>query len=240
LSKEFGKEMRFDTTVMDIILRTIGVKSFRFERPADFEFDPGQWMFITILINGEQKTKHFTISSSPTEKEFLEFTKKITDHEFSVALDRLGKGDWARIDGPYGEFTFKGEYPKVGMLTGGIGITPLRSMIRYCTDTHVPSKITLLYGNRNEESIVYYKELEEMKNHNPDLTVVHCLSRPSEAWKGRRRHVDQAAIQEAIADYRERMFFICGPPPLVTSLVQVLGTLGIPESCIKIEHFPGY
>jgi ferredoxin-NADP reductase len=112
-------------------------------------------------------TKHFPISSSPTEIEFLEFTKKITDHEFSVALDALRAGDPATIDGPYGDFTFRGEFPKVGMITGGIGITPLRSMIRYCTDRSVETDITLLYGNRNEENIVFHEELEGLEKRNP-------------------------------------------------------------------------
>ena len=197
-------------------------------------------MFITIGADGEKKTKHFTISSSPTEGEFLEFTKKITDHEFSVALDRMRPKDPVSLDGPYGDFTFRGEYPKIGMLTGGIGITPFRSMIRYCTDRQVPSKITLLYGNRNEESIVFRRELDDIQRQDPDLTIVHTLSRPDDSWMGRRGHVDKAAIEDEIPDYEERVFFVCGPPALVTGLVDALGMLQVPSSRIKVEHFPGY
>jgi len=126
--------MKFETRVDEIIKRTPDVKSFRFRRPKGFDYDPGQFLFVTILNEGKKITKHFTISSSPTEKEFIEFTKKITDHEFSIALDRLKIGDWAYLNAPYGDFTFKGEYPRVVMITGGIGITPLRSMIKYLTD----------------------------------------------------------------------------------------------------------
>jgi ferredoxin-NADP reductase len=232
--------MKFSTTVKDIIRRTVEVKSFRFVRPPDFAYNPGQWMIVTISVNGEQKTKHFTISSSPTETEFVEFTKKITEHEFSQALDALSVGDPATIDGPYGEFTFRGEYPKVGMITGGIGITPLRSIIRYCTDTGVSTNIILLYGNRNEENIVFREELGELGKRNPNLKVVHSLSRPGDAWNGRRGHVDGAIIVEEIPDYSDRVFFICGPPALVDDLASALSSLKVPESRIKIEHFPGY
>lgn len=232
--------MKFQTIVEDIIQRTIPVKSFRFDRPQEFDFNPGQWMYVTILINGERQTKHFTISSSPTEEEYLEFTKKITDHEFSVALDKLIKGDPAWIDGPYGDFTFVGEYPKIGMITGGIGITPLRSILRYCTDKKVQSKITLIYGNRNEESIVFREELEEMAEKNPNLKIVHCLSQPGDAWKGKKGHVNQAIIMEEIPDYSERVFFVCGPPALVTDLTGALDILHIRMPQVKLELFPGY
>jgi ferredoxin-NADP reductase len=232
--------MKFEAHVEDIVRRTREVKSFRFARPTAFMYDPGQWMIVTIPVNGERKTKHFTISSSPSEREFLEFTKKITTEEFSVALDMLRPGDPATIDGPYGDFTFRGEFPKVGMITGGIGITPLRSMIRYCTDTGVQSDIVLLYGNRNEESIIFREELGELVQRNPNLKLVHCLSRPDDSWKGRRGHVDREAIIEEIPEYLERAFFICGPPALVDDLAIALSSLSVPESRIRTEHFTGY
>ncbi len=232
--------MEFETSVYEIIKRTHDVKSFRFKRPKEFEYDPGQYLFITILIDGEKKTKHFTISSSPTEKEYIEFTKKITDHEFSVALDMLKIGDWAYINGPYGEFIFKGEHAKVGMLTGGIGITPFRSMTKYCMDNGIKSQMTLLYGNRNEESIVFKEELDSLEKKNPNLRVVHTLSRPSDRWKGRRGHVDLQMVREEIPDYMERAFYVCGPPALVTDCVNILKTLKVPDNKIKTEDFPGY
>ncbi len=232
--------MRYRTQVKDIIQRNSQVKSFRFPRPPEFVYDPGQWMFVTIPINGEWKTKHFTISSSPTEPDHIEFTKKITDHEFSLALDALESGAVAIIDGPYGDFTFTGQFPKVGMITGGIGITPFRSMIRYSTDRSIPSAITLLYGNRNEESIVFREELEELQQNNPNLKVVHCLSRPGDSWSGRRGHVDGQTVADEIPDFHEREFFVCGPPALVTDLSRALSSLQVPEGRIRIEHFTGY
>lgn len=233
--------MEFETKVEEILRRTHDVKSFRFRRPQGFNFEPGQFLFITVLIDGEKKRKHFTISSSPTEKSFIEFTKKIIeDHEFSTALDKLQIGDWAYIDGPYGDFTFKGEYPKIGMITGGIGITPLRSMIKYCTDNGINSQITVLYGNRSEENIAFGEELSNLERRTKNLRIVHTLSRPGDEWKGRRGHVDLQMIKDEIPDYMERVFYVCGPPALVTDLVNALKTLGVPNEKIKTENFFGY
>lgn len=233
--------MEFETRVEEILRRADDVKSFRFRRPEGFDFDSGQFLFITILIDGEKKRKHFTISSSPTEKSFIEFTKKIReDHEFSTALDKLQIGDWAYIDGPYGEFTFKGEFSKIGMITGGIGITPLMSMINYCTDNGLNTQITLLYGNKSEESIAFGEELSNLEKRNKNLRIVHTLSRPSDKWTGRRGHVDLQMIKDEIPDYVERVFYVCGPPALVTDLVNALKTLGVPDEKIKTENFFSY
>ena len=97
-----------ETNFANIIPRTSDTKSFRFKKPDGFQHQAGQWMYVNIKVNGVVKLHHFTISSSPTE-DFLEFTKKITDSEYSQALDRMKEGDWVKINGPYGDFTYVGE-----------------------------------------------------------------------------------------------------------------------------------
>lgn len=161
--------MKFETKVREIIQRTHNVKSFRFARPDALDYKAGQFMFVTIKSENNKLTKHFTISSSPTEKEFVEFTKKLTGSPFSNALDAMRPDDWAELNAPYGNFTFEGEFAKVGMLSGGIGITPLISMCRYCTDLQLNTKITLLYGNRSEQDIAFKTELEQMQRQNKNL-----------------------------------------------------------------------
>src|SRR4030042_6743233 len=101
--------MKFETNVKEIIPRTPNVTSFRFPRPPELDYKPGQFLFITIKQGDKELSKHFSFSSSPTEKDHIEFTKKLTDHEYSEALKSVKVGDWARIDAPYGQFTFEGE-----------------------------------------------------------------------------------------------------------------------------------
>jgi ferredoxin-NADP reductase len=92
------------------------VTSFRFPRPATLDYKPGQFQFVTIKADGKELSKPFSISSSPTEKMHIEFTKKLSDSEFSTALKALKMGDWARIDAPYGNFTFKGERERIAYM----------------------------------------------------------------------------------------------------------------------------
>ena len=232
--------MEFETKVKEIIQRTHDVKSFRFPRPPFFNYKPGQFMLVRIRIGKEEAQKPFSISSSPTEKSFIEFTKKLTDHRFSRALNAFKVGDWMEIDGPYGRFTFEGEYEKIAMLSGGVGITPLRSICRYCTDTLLDTEITLLYGNRTERDIVFKKEFEEMQKQNKKLRVVFTVDEANEGWNGYTGMIDTEMIKEAIPDYRGRVFYICGPPGMVKTMEELLHNIGVPRMNIKEENFAGY
>lgn len=232
--------MKFDTRVVDIVQRTHNVKSFRFPRPSSFSYKPGQYMFVTVKGGGGQMKKPFSISSSPTEAAVIEFTKKLTDHQFSAALMALKVGDWAGVDGPYGNFTFEGEFEEVCMISGGVGITPLRSMCKYCTDTMSKAKITLLYGNRTEEDIVFHEEFEEMQRQNRNLRVVFTVDEASPDWKGKTGMIDEAMIRNEVSHFLKTVFYVCGPLAMVAAIERLLGNMEIPGKQVKTENFQGY
>ncbi|BAI61233.1 putative oxidoreductase [Methanocella paludicola SANAE] len=236
--EEAIKPRVWETAVAEVIPRTKDVKSFRFPKPEGFQHKAGQWMYINIKIEGTQKLHHFTISSSPTEN-YLEFTKKITDSQYSQALDKMKPGDWAKINAPFGEFTYSGEKIKIGALTGGIGITPLHSICRYCVDEKLPTSIVMLYSNKTEDEIVFKDELEEMHKADPNIVVKNVLTRQPD-WKGLKGHVNTDMIKEQIPDYRERVFYICGPPSLNEAMKKALEGLNLREDQIKLEDFTGY
>ncbi len=227
-----------ETSFSKIIPRTSDTKSFRFKKPDDFQHQAGQWMYVNIKVNGVVKLHHFTISSSPTE-DFLEFTKKITDSEYSQALDQMKEGDWVKINGPYGDFTYAGEKVKIGALTGGIGITPLRSICKYCVDKKLPTSIIMLYSNKTENEIVFKDQLEEMAAQDSNITIRNVLTREP-GWKGLSGHVDGDMIKAQIPDYKERVFYICGPPSMNAAMKNALKGLNLPKSQIKLEDFTGY
>jgi ferredoxin-NADP reductase len=232
--------MKFETYVKEIIPRTYNVTSFRFPRPAALNYKPGQFLFVTIKADGKELSKHFSISSSPTEKTHIEFTKKLSDSDFSSALKALKEGDWARIDAPYGKFTFEGEHEKIGLLAGGIGITPFKSICRYCTDMRLDTKITLLYGNRTENDIAFRKELETMQQQNKNLKVVFTLNEASGEWKGATGLITTEMIKKEIPDYKETTFYTCGPPTMVQIMEKLVEQLGLPKTQLKREYFTGY
>jgi ferredoxin-NADP reductase len=231
--------MQIETNVAQVILRTRDVKSIRLKRPNGFDYLPGQWIFLTVGRIEEQKTKPLTLSSSPTE-DYLEITKRLTGHEFSNAVDSLNEGDRVFLRGPYGNFTFHGEFDKLGMLSGGIGITPLRSIIRYATDRSLKTSIHLLYSNRDEDSIPFKSDFDAMQRSNPNLEISYTITNPSRSWKGLTGRINRDIIEKAVPDYSERVFYTCGPKPMVDLMRLMLNDMGLPESRIKQENFSGY
>ena len=236
--------VEFETEVSDIIQRTPTVKSFRFKIKKDVDFKAGQFFFATIKVEGSERTKHFSFSNSPTEKGYIEFTKRITESEYSKALDRLKTGDWAKLKMPLGSFTFEGEYERIAFLSGGIGITPIRSICKFATDKRLPTDIALLYGNSKEEDIIFRQDLDEMADSNKNLRIVYTLTSADidkKAWSGRAGYIDDKMIKKEVADYKDRVFYICGPPRMVASLTDILkNKLNVDKNRIRLENFAGY
>ncbi len=232
--------MKFDTSIKEIIPRTYDTTSFRFPRPTGFDYKPGQYMIVTIKSDGKELTHPFSLSSSPTDSEFIEFTKKLTSSEYSTQLKAMKKGDSARIDGPYGKFTCECEYEKILFLAGGIGITPFYSIMKFCTDNRLPTSMILLYGARNLNEVAFQKELEDMQERNKNLRVIYVLNEPPVGWTGKVGFVTADLIKQEIPDYKDREFYACGPPGMVIAMQKVVSALGLPEKQLRLELFVGH
>ncbi len=232
--------MKFETQITEIIPRTPDVNSYRFSRPTELTYKPGQFFFVAIKQDDKELIHHFSFSSSPSETKYFEFTKKLTDHEYSLGLKAAKVGDWARIDAPYGQFTFEGEYPKIALVAGGIGITPFMSICKNASDKHLDSKITLFYGCRTEGDIAFKDELEGMQKENKNLKMVCIVNQPTNQWKGETGIITAEMIKKALPDYAENVFYTCGPPPMVKAMETIIESLGLPKTQMKQEYFTGY
>jgi ferredoxin-NADP reductase len=174
----------------------------------------------------------------------VEFTKKLTRSDYSKALDQWKPGDRTRIKFPLGSFTLDESGKKIAFLSGGIGITPIRSMCRFATDERLSTDIVLLYGNATEKDIIFRDDFDAMERDNPNLRVVHTLTDESvdrNRWKGRTGFIDANMLREEIPDFAERTFYVCGPGAMVRTLSgQLTEELAVPDNRLKTEDFPGY
>jgi ferredoxin-NADP reductase len=232
-------KLQFETQVIEVKDITPSSRSVRFIRPQGFDYLPGQFAILDLNGPAGMLKKPLSLSSSPTE-DFLEVTKRLTGHEFSNAFHSLEKGDAIRFSGPYGNFTFQGEYRKIAMLCGGIGITPLLSMIKYCTDRGLATEMVLFYSNRQEDDVPFQDDLLRLKSKNRRLTVIDTLTRPGKSWKGHTGRINAGLIKENIADGREWVYYCSGPAKMVDSMLSVLKEMNIPEEQSRKEYFPGY
>jgi glycine betaine catabolism B len=232
--------MKLETSVKEIIPRTADTMSFRFPRPEGFVYKPGQYMLVTIKSADKELMHTFSLSSSPTDQDFIEFTKKLTASEYSARLRSMKLGDWAGIDGPYGNFTCECEYEKILFLAGGIGITPFFSIIKYCTDKQLPTNMVLFYGCRTENEIAFKQELAAMEKKNPNLSVIPVLNETSPTWTGKVGFVTAELIKQEAPDFKDRMFYACGPPVMVAAMQKLVAALGLPQTQLRLEALVGH
>ena len=218
--------------------------SFRFERPKSYEYRAGQWFVITFPGPTEPYTHHFSHSNSPLEPE-LEFTTRLRGSEFKKALDALPLGAQVELEGPYGAFTLPDEPEQVAFIAGGIGITCVRSILRYLAERqdapeHAPRSIVLLFANRSEDSIPFRDELKQLETRLPGLRVVHVISEPKEDWQGYRGHIDQAVLSRELPQPPSWTYYVSGPPRFSQSMQEQLIASGVGSGSIKVESFDGY
>jgi ferredoxin-NADP reductase len=237
-------KMTFATTLTEKRALTPGICAFRFLRPDTYEFAAGQWFVITIPSGDGPLTKHFTHSSSPTEP-FLEFTTRLTGSQFKNALDALPPGAEVQMEGPFGTFVLREGVDRVAFLTGGIGVTPVRSILRYLADTQdsvatpLPETVVFL-GNMSEETITFGDEFEALAAALPGTRVVHVLSEPSEHWLGHRGYISADIVSEELAAPGSWTYYVSGPPPMVEAMRSLLGAFDIPRKQMVLENFEGY
>src|ERR671922_2277893 len=142
-------------------------------------YTAGQFAFFDIggVYNDPKgPIRHFTISSSPTEN-FIMFSTRIRDSPYKKRLSTLEQGAKVKVRGPEGQFVLHQDYSKPAVfLSGGIGVTPFRSMIKYATDKQLPVKIVMFDSNRNRENILFKKEFDEWANINKNLNIIYTIS----------------------------------------------------------------
>ncbi|HEY7081975.1 MAG TPA: Rieske 2Fe-2S domain-containing protein [Nitrososphaeraceae archaeon] len=211
------------------------------------DYKAGQFAFFDIgevYNDSKGPIRHFTISSSPTE-DFIMLTTRIRDSPYKKRLTSLKEGTKVKVKGPEGEFVLPdGDYSKtVVLLSGGIGVTPFRSMIKYATDKKLPIKIIMFDSNRNEENILFKKEFDEWVNLNQNIKIVYTLDTSQDNWKGEQGHINQPMIVKYLDTSKldEAIFYICGPPGMLKAMQKLLqDDLHIPKQRVKIEEFTGY
>jgi ferredoxin-NADP reductase len=226
--------------IKEIIQRTYNVKSLRLQVEEEVDFKAGQFLSVQLKTEKELK-RYLSISSSPTEEGYIEFTKKLTDSEFSQALNKLQVGDCVIVKYPFGNFTLQDNYTKIAFLSGGIGITPIRSICKFVVDKKVNIDTVLIYANRSIKDIVFKEDFESMQKLFPKLKVVHMLGEGADNFACKIGRINYQAIKEEIPDYIERKFFICGPPSMVEAMRKILlEELNVSQENIITENFQGY
>ena len=227
------------------------------------EYSAGQFAFFDIggvYNDPEGPIRHFTITSSPTE-DFIMISTRIRDTPYKKRLSSLEENTTVvKVRGPEGKFTLHEDYSKPAVfLSGGIGVTPFRSMIKYATDKQLPIKIIMFDSNRNQNNILHKEVFDECARINKNLKIVYTITeeksgeeQPAQtpslsnsgtaAWNGERGRIDRTMLARHLSDnyLKDAIFYICGPPVMIKAMQNLIESIQIPKERIKIEEFTGY
>jgi predicted ferric reductase len=201
-------------------------------------FEPGQFAWLTVRDSPFTVEEHpFSFSSSALHPERPEITAKVLG-DFTASLAELEEGTRAFLEGPYGAFsTERHEGPGFVFLAGGIGITPIMSMLRTFAERGDRRPMKLVYANRTWEDVTFRDALEALEGE-LDLTTVHVLEEPPEGWTGETGYVTTEILDRHLPDEPERQqYFICGPAPMMDLVEENLDRLKVPLERIQSERF---
>jgi ferredoxin-NADP reductase len=209
--------------------------SLRLERPGGYEFEAGQWFRLTLQTTDGPVAETFSHCSAPSDP-YLELTTRRSGSPFKQALEGLSPGDRVRIAGPGGRLRVADDVGRVAFLIGGIGITPVRGILRDAAsrNRHFDDAL-LLYGNRDETCVPFIGELSKLGG--IGVRVVVAYEHPPLEWTGETGFITAEMVRRHMGADDGRPFVVAGPPAMVSAMEAVLDGLGVPAGRRMVERF---
>jgi predicted ferric reductase len=229
--------------------RVIGVKpeaphvwTLTLDPPGDtsFHYAPGQFQFLRLHGAEVPSEEHpFTIASSPARSGRISLTIKESGN-FTAGIGRVRPGDRATVHGPFGRFshTLHPDEGDLVFVAGGVGITPLMSMLRYMRDRHQSRRVLLAYASRSAADLLFTNELKAMQDGGyPSLEVVHVLAAAPPSWVGETGRLDADRLVRLCGGPEGKAFYLCCPPPMTAALIRGLRRMGVSPRRIHTDLF---
>ena len=234
--------MRIPVRIADMKEISPTVKSFTLALDGQpFTFLPGQWIDCFIEIDGKSEVVGYSMTSAPNEDDWFSIAVKLVgDNPVTDYLHDCAKvGDTLIVEGGSGDFhyTTEGESHPLALIAGGIGITPITSIIRHIDKTNLQVLTTLVYSASAPSELLFREEFEDTATRNPNFHTHFTVTRShSEHWNGDTGRIDAAALQEAGID-ANHICYICGPPEMIQAMLAALKEIGVPEERLRYEQW---
>ena len=221
------------------------------ERPApELPPDPG-WRDLLIESGGRVDDHPFHCDHAAVHQVFdsgwmwqLRFDNGVTSLGFALDAGRMPLGTPVRLEGPFGNLTLHADATRpTAFLAGGIGITPFRSILVHAATARLPHRLFLFYSNRRPEDAAFLDEVQALERENPNYTFIGTMTDMAHSqrpWHGETGQVDQAMLARFLNGVGRPIFYIAGPPQMVSSLHEMLRRTGVTDADIRAESFTGY
>ena len=233
-------ELRYPYVVEEVIAERgeTWTLVMRPEGHKGMHFKPGQFAWLTVLRSPFAIREHpFSLSSSAMQADRVTMSIKALG-DFTTQIRAIEPGARAYLDGPYGAFTLDNyRAPGYIFITGGVGITPVMSMLQTLADRLDKRPLWLFYGSKSWEEVTFREQIEALQPR-LNLHVIHILQTPPPDWLGESGFVTTDVLARHLPVERMQYeYFICGPPVMMNAVEAALGQLGIPLSQIQMEVF---
>ncbi len=221
--------------------------AFHFEKPDDFYFKPGHTIDLTLIdppeSDAQGNSRVFSIASAPYERDLIIATR-VRNSAFKRTLRTMAVGAEVKIEGPFGELTLHDnpDIPAV-FLTGGIGITPFRSIVLQAANDKSSHHLSLFYSNRRPEDAAFLKELTGLESINRKFELVATMTQleeDSHAWQDERGPINLPMLEAHLDHLATPVFYIAGPPRMVIAMRKLLKEAEVSSKNVRFEEFSGY
>jgi ferredoxin-NADP reductase len=213
---------------------------------AAYTFRAGQNAAFTLLDPPESDAagniRTLSVASSPNAPDSLMVAMRMRKSAFKNSLKMLPLGAKIRMSSPMGSFTLHRDSSKPAVfLVGGIGITPVLSILAHATEESAPHRIYLFYSNHDPAKVAFLNELEMWQNRNAHFTFVPTVTTPNgSSWRYERGRIDAEMLTRHLTDTHGPVYYVCGPAEMVAAMRKLLAQLGVDDDSLKTEEFSGY
>ncbi|GJL49213.1 MAG: oxidoreductase [Nitrospirales bacterium] len=231
--------------VAQIYQETVDVKTFRLVAchggGIPFSYLPGQFLTLTMPTGDKPIRRSYTISSSPTQGYYCEITVKREEQGAGSRYlhDVVNVGDTLEVQAPSGKFVFTGkEADSIVLISGGVGITPMMSITCALTDMGWDGEIYFIAACRDREHFIFESELKKLQGRHPNLHVFVAMSRLEKDVDGYHRgRISKDLLAQWVPDISSKWVHLCGAPPMMEAVKQMLAELGASGEMIHTENF---
>lgn len=221
--------------------------AFYFEKPEGFQFKAGQFMRFSLIdppeTDAEGDSRTFSIASAPHEEDLMIATR-LRDTAFKRVLRSMPVGSEIEVKGPYGKMVLHDDPARAAVfLTGGIGITPFRSIALAAAHSGHAHRLHLFYANRQPEDAAFLDQLAGLEKINSNYRLIATMTKAAlstPAWTGETGYMNGEMLARYVDDPISPVYYIAGPEGLVTAIRKTLSEAGVDDSDIHVEQFTGY
>lgn len=221
-----------------------GTMAFHFSKPNGFEFRAGQFAEFTLIdppeTDEEGNGRTLSFAQAPSEPDLIVATR-MRDTAFKRVLKNLPIDTEVKLDAPYGDFTLhKTETTPAVFIIGGIGVTPVRSIIAQASHDKTAHRITLLHASRTPSDLPFKSDFEHLAKDNANFRYVAIATDAPDGWTGEHGRVNAELVEKYVSDLSQPIYYLSGPEGMVKAMRQLLVELKVNEDNIRTEEFAGY